>query len=89
MSLEAREDHEQEDESQAVPDANHKHPTVAGRIQASYCHDVLNLPTRASQMSDGFRRALSMAYEIYGTPGIIQFPASSLQWSKKLSFTDP
>ena len=90
MSVEAREDIDEEDDEWVLQDGKHLRPIVTGCIQAKYCHDTLGLPTRSSNMSDAFNKALSIAYgNEYNMPNIVIFSNSRFQWCKKLLFSDP
>ncbi|KAN0066892.1 hypothetical protein V8E54_015064, partial [Elaphomyces granulatus] len=54
-----------------------------------YCHDPLGLPTRSSNMSDAFSKAISIVYgNEYNTPNIVIFSNNRFQWCRKLSFSD-
>jgi hypothetical protein len=48
MSVEAREDIDEEDDEWVLQDGKHLCPMVTGCIRAKYCHDTLGLPTRLS-----------------------------------------
>ncbi|OXV06259.1 hypothetical protein Egran_05973 [Elaphomyces granulatus] len=51
---------------------------------------TLGLPTRSSNMSDAFKKGLSIAYgNEYNMPNIVIFSNNRFQWCKKLSFSDP
>ena len=77
-----------EDEALVTDDEYHQRPSVIGCIRTKYCRDK-GLPTRGQYMSSSFRRALATAYgRDYGMPNIVGFHNSSLQWCKKLTFTD-
>ena len=93
MSVEAGvvpEDNDEEDDESVLQDRKHIRPMVTGCIRAKYCYDALGLPTRSSNMSDAFSKALSIAYgNEYHMPNIIIFSNSFFQWCKKLSFSDP
>jgi hypothetical protein len=90
MSVEARDIDNEDDDEWVLQDGKHLRPMVTGCIQAKYCHDTLGLPTRSSNMSDTFSKALSIAYgNEYNMPDIVIFSNSRFQWCKKLSFSDP
>ena len=78
MSVEAREDIDEEDDEWLRD--------VFGQNTVM----TLGLPTRSSNMSDAFNNALSIAYgNEYNMPNIVIFSNSRFQWCKKLSFSDP
>jgi hypothetical protein len=81
MSVEAREDIDEEGDEWVLQDGKHLCPMVTGCIRAKYCHD---------NMSDAFNKVLSIAYgNEYNMPNIVIFSNSRFQWCKKLSFSDP
>jgi hypothetical protein len=93
MSAEASvapEDIKEEDDEWVLQDCRHIRPMVTGCIRAKYCYNTLGLPTRSSNMSDAFSKALSIVYgNEYNMSNIVIFSNSSFQWCKKLSFSDP
>lgn len=79
------------DESQLsiLEDTNHIRLAAIGCLQPKYCCEILELPTRSSAMSAGFRGALWKAYnEDYQMPNIHHFSHTAIKWCRKLSFTD-
>jgi hypothetical protein len=79
-----------EDDEDVKSDDQHRSPAAIGCIQAKFCRESLNLPTRAVHMETTFRTALSETYGYhYKMPNIVQFRNSMFQWCTKFSFTDP
>jgi hypothetical protein len=78
-----------EDDEDVKSDDQHRSPAAIGCIQAKFCRESLNLPTRATHMETAFRTALSEAYGDYNMPNIVQFRNRKFQWCTKFSFTDP
>jgi len=83
MSVEARDIDNEDDDEWVLQDGKHLRPMVTGCIQAKYCHDTLGLPTRSSNMSDTFSKALSIAYgNEYNMPDIVIFSNSRFLFIK-------
>jgi hypothetical protein len=82
---------EEEDSITAIqPDSLHRSPTATGCLQAIYCRNVLQLPTRASDtklMTPEFKSQLRAALgKEYSLPHIINFGTHAIQWCKKSGF---
>lgn len=66
----------------------HQNVAVIGRLPAKYCHEN-RFPVREKDMDAAFARSLSMAYaNDYDMPGIEEFHNATLQWAKKMAWTD-
>jgi hypothetical protein len=64
------------------------HISVAARLQASFCTNVLRLSITSMRMDLTMRTLLGRAYsEDYDMPNVVDPGRGSLQWFKKFSYT--
>jgi len=85
------EEDEEEDSMSLESDDHHRHVTATGCLSATYCKNVLQVPTCSSDsalMTSSFesqlREALARDYRI---PAVMHFGNNRFQWCKKVSFT--
>lgn len=73
-------------------DNTHRNVALYSRIQATYCKNILNLPTRSTHLSwdhSRYRIMLSSAYERdYMRPNVSTFGSRPIKYWKRIAFDD-
>jgi hypothetical protein len=80
---------EDEDEIDLTADPLHSRPRAIGCIRPKHVRLQLGFPVSPKEMDAAFSMDFTEAYRRdYGSPNVLHFGKTPLQWCKKLVFTD-